>query len=42
MISHLESCVLGHGTETEHACAQPMSREQLLGEVRAILTNFLK
>ena len=40
--SHLESCVLGHGTETEHACAQPMTREQLLDEVRAVLTNFLK
>ena len=39
---HLESCVLGHGTETEHACAQPMTQEQLLGEVRAVLTNFLK
>ena len=39
---HLESCVLGHGTETEHACAQPMTREQLLDEVRAVLTNFLK
>ena len=39
---HLESCVLGHGTETEHACAQPMTREQLLDEVRAVLSNFLK
>lgn len=40
--SHLESCVLGHGTETEHACAQPMTQGQLLNEVRAVLTNFLK
>lgn len=40
--SHLESCVIGHGTGTEHADAQPMSQEQLLAEVRAILTNFLK
>ena len=39
---HLESCVLGHGTETEHARAQPMSRDQLLDEVRAVLSNFLK
>jgi len=39
---HLESCLLGHGTETEHECAQPMSREQLLEEVRTVLTNFLK
>ena len=40
--SHLESCVLGHGTETAHQDAQPMTREQLLDEVRAVLANFLK
>lgn len=40
--NHLESCVLGHGTETEHHCAQPMTQEQLLDEVRAVLSNFLK
>ena len=39
---HLESCVLGHGTETEHERAQPMSQEQLLAEVRAVLSHFLK
>ena len=39
---HLESCVLGHGTGTEHHCAQPMTQEQLLDEVRAVLANFLK
>jgi DNA-binding FrmR family transcriptional regulator len=39
---HLESCVLGHGTGTEHHSAQPMTQEQLLNEVRAVLSNFLK
>ena len=39
---HLESCVLGHGTETAHADTRPMSREQLLDEMRAVLSNFLK
>lgn len=39
---HLESCVLGHGTDSEHACARPMTQEQLLSEVRAVLSNFLK
>jgi DNA-binding FrmR family transcriptional regulator len=38
---HLESCVIGHGTASAHECAQPMTQEQLLGEVRAVLTNFL-
>ena len=40
--SHLESCVLGHGMETAHQDSQPMTREQLLDEVRAVLANFLK
>jgi DNA-binding FrmR family transcriptional regulator len=39
---HLESCVIGHGTGTEHVDARPMTQEQLLGEMRAVLTNFLK
>ena len=39
---HLESCVLGHGTDTAHDATKPMSRELLLDEMRAVLTNFLK
>ena len=40
--SHLESCVIGHGTGSEHQCAKPMSRDQLLAEVRTVLSRFLK
>ena len=39
---HLETCVVGHGTGTEHPCAKPMSKEQLLAEVRTTLALFLK
>lgn len=39
---HLETCVLGHGSGTEHAKARPMTQEQLAGEVRTILARFLK
>lgn len=39
---HLESCVAGHGTGSEHACAKPLSKEQLLAEVQTVLTQFLK
>jgi DNA-binding FrmR family transcriptional regulator len=39
---HLESCVLGHGTDSEHECARPMSQEELLAEVRTTLGRFLK
>lgn len=40
--AHLESCVLGHGTDTEHDRARPMSRDQLIAEVRNVLARFLK
>lgn len=39
---HLESCVLGHGSGGEHNRAAPMSQEELLAEVRAVLSRFLK
>lgn len=42
LTEHLESCVLGHGSDTEHSCAQPMTHDDLLDEVRVALSNFLK
>ena len=40
--SHLESCVLGHGTESEHPQAKPMSKDQLVTELQTVLARFLK
>ena len=42
LTGHIETCVIGHGTETEHHCAQPMTQEELLLEVRTTLSRFLK
>lgn len=39
---HLECCVLGHGTGTEHAHAEPMTKDQLVEELRTVLARFLK
>ncbi len=39
---HLETCVLGHGTGSEHATAKPLSREELLAEVKTALGRFLR
>jgi CsoR family transcriptional regulator, copper-sensing transcriptional repressor len=39
---HLESCVLGHGSDTAHARTDPMSKEQLVAEVQAVLSRFLR
>lgn len=39
---HVESCVLGHGTGSEHHCAKPMTKEELLAEIQTALSRFLK
>lgn len=42
LASHLESCVIGHGSGTEHERAKPMTRKQLIAEVETTLARFLK
>jgi len=42
LTQHLECCVLGHGTETQHESAKPMSKEELLAEVQTALSRFLR
>jgi DNA-binding FrmR family transcriptional regulator len=42
LTSHVESCVLGHGTASQHASAKPMKPTQLLEELRTSLSRFLK
>ncbi|MBI5655644.1 MAG: metal-sensitive transcriptional regulator [Geobacter sp.] len=39
---HLETCVLGHGSNSEHETAKPMTQEELLNEVKTALSRFLK
>jgi len=42
LASHLETCVAGHGTDSEHECARPLSKDELIAEVRTTLSRFLK
>jgi CsoR family transcriptional regulator, copper-sensing transcriptional repressor len=42
LTSHLETCVLGHGSDSEHDNAKPMSQQELLDEVKIALSRFLK
>ena len=39
---HLESCVIGHGTSSEHPQAKPMDQQELLAEVQKVIWQFLK
>lgn len=42
LTSHLESCVLGHGSGSEHAKARPMKTQELLAELQTALGRFLR
>ncbi|MEP6956913.1 MAG: metal-sensitive transcriptional regulator [Chthoniobacterales bacterium] len=42
LTNHVECCVLGHGTATEHAQASPLQPAELLQELRTSLARFLK
>ena len=42
LANHLEGCVLGHGTGSEHAKAKPMKPAELLAELKTALERFLR
>ena len=39
--SHLQTCILGHGTETEHEHCRPMSQEELIKELKTVLSRLV-
>ncbi len=38
---HIEGCLVGHGTGSEHHCAKAMTQQELVEEVRTALGRFL-
>lgn len=40
--NHVECCILGQGTGSEHAQAKPMKPQELLDELQTALSRFLK
>jgi len=42
LTSHLETCVLAHGSGSEHESARPLNRQELLAEVKNTLARFLR
>lgn len=41
LTDHIESCLIGHGTGSEHHCAKAMTQHELVEEVRTALGRFL-
>ena len=39
---HVRTCIVGHGCDTEHEKAKPMSQEELLDELRATLSRLVR
>jgi DNA-binding FrmR family transcriptional regulator len=42
LTNHIECCVMGHGTGSEHSRAKPMKKEELISELQTVLSRFLK
>ena len=40
--AHVKSCILGHGTETEHGQAKELSQEELLDELKVTLNRLMR
>ena len=42
LTDHIQGCVVGHGTGSEHHCSKEMTQDELVEEVRVSLGRFLK
>lgn len=42
LTNHLETCVMGHGSEDAHLESKALGKEELIEEVRVSLQRFLK
>ena len=42
LMDHIAGCIVGHGTETEHAGAKQQTPNALLSEVRVVIERFLR
>jgi DNA-binding FrmR family transcriptional regulator len=40
--SHVKSCIVGHGTESEHDHCKPMSQDDLIEELRVTLSRLMR
>ena len=40
--SHVQTCIVGHGGDTEHDRAKAMSHEELVDELRSTLSRLVR
>ncbi|HTQ10740.1 MAG TPA: metal-sensitive transcriptional regulator [Fimbriimonadaceae bacterium] len=39
---HVKTCIVGHGSGTEHEHSKPMSQEDLIDELRVTLSRLMR
>ncbi len=40
--SHVKTCILGHGSESEHHHSKPMSQDELIDELKVTLSRLMR
>ena len=40
--SHVQTCIVGHGSETQHDHCKPMTQEELIDELRVTLSRLMR
>lgn len=41
-VSHVKSCIMGHGTEHAHAHTKPMTEDELMEELKVTLSRLMR
>lgn len=41
-MSHVRTCIIGHGTESEHSHCKNMTEEELFSELKSTLSRLIK
>jgi DNA-binding FrmR family transcriptional regulator len=39
---HVKTCIIGHGTDSEHDHCKPMSQDELIDELKVTLSRLMK
>jgi DNA-binding FrmR family transcriptional regulator len=39
---HVRSCILGHGTDSEHEHCKPMSQDEMIDELKVTLSRMMR
>lgn len=40
--THVKTCIIGHGTESEHDHCKPMSQDELIDELKVTLSRLMR